>query len=54
MKCSFYFSNLVLAAAKALEFKVKGRNIDDILSNFAAFWRELTSESQLRWVRSRI
>lgn len=44
-------TEIVKMAVNALKFLVEGRRLrQDILSRFGAFWRELTSESQLRWV----
>lgn len=40
----------VIAAIKALTHLVVGRVVTEIFSDFAGFWRQLTSESQLRWV----
>lgn len=39
-------------SAKALSALVINRHLNgDIYSRFGEFWRELTSESQLRWVK---
>ena len=43
-------NDLCVAAARALAPLVVGRTLDGIVNDFAAFWRSLTSESQLRWV----
>lgn len=44
-------NEIVLMGVKALSSLVVGRNLrDDILSRFGLFWRELTSETQIRWV----
>nr|XP_042902398.1 mitochondrial enolase superfamily member 1 isoform X2 [Parasteatoda tepidariorum] len=43
-------TDVVVAAIKALSPIVIGRNILSIFDNFAGFWRELTSDSQLRWI----
>lgn len=46
-------TDIVLMAVKAMKYLVTGRNAGEIFANFGQFWRELTSESQLRWVRNR-
>lgn len=44
-------TEIVAMAVKALRSLVVGRKLRaDIFARFGAFWRELTSESQLRWV----
>lgn len=43
-------TDIVLLAVKAMKYLVTGRNAGEIFANFGQFWRELTSESQLRWV----
>ncbi|XP_071442155.1 mitochondrial enolase superfamily member 1-like isoform X2 [Hetaerina americana] len=43
-------TEIVVQAVKSLSFLVVGRDTSDIYSDFAGFWRCLTSESQLRWV----
>lgn len=43
-------TELVVAAVKSLAHLVVGKKLDDIYDDFAATWRSLTSESQLRWV----
>lgn len=43
-------TDIVAMTVKALSYLVKGRNAGDIFLSFGTFWRELTSESQLRWV----
>jgi L-fuconate dehydratase len=43
-------NELCLAAARALSPLVVGVSLGDITSDMAAFWRRLTSDSQLRWV----
>ena len=37
-------------AIRAFQPLVVGRRLDEITSNFAAFWRSLACESQLRWL----
>lgn len=45
-------TEIVLMGVKALSSLVVGRRLQqDIFSRFGAFWRELTSEPQLRWVQ---
>lgn len=46
-------TEIVLLAVKAMKYLVTGRNASEIFANFGQFWRELTSESQLRWVCQR-
>ena len=41
----------VAKAAESLSKLLIGVAFDSITANFAAFWRKITSESQLRWVR---
>lgn len=43
-------TEVVAAAVNAMKFIVERRNLRSIYSNFGQFWRELTSESQLRWI----
>ncbi|XP_062506524.1 mitochondrial enolase superfamily member 1-like [Corticium candelabrum] len=43
-------TEIVVSAVKSLSRMVVGCNLADIFGNFAGFWRDLTSESQLRWV----
>lgn len=43
-------TEVVVAAVNAMKIIVEGRNLRSIYSNFGKFWRELTSESQLRWI----
>lgn len=43
-------TDLCVAAAEALCARVKGRTLAELTGGFAAFWRELTSESQFRWL----
>src|SRR5690606_38502361 len=43
-------TEIVVLAVRALEPLVVGRRLDAITEDFAGFWRELTSESQLRWL----
>jgi L-fuconate dehydratase len=43
-------NELCVAAARALTPLVVGVSLEEIRADMAAFWRRLTSESQLRWV----
>lgn len=44
-------NEIVQMGVKALSTLVVGRQLrNDIYSRFAMFWRELTSETQMRWV----
>ena len=43
-----------MQAAKTYGNMILGRTVEEIFSNFAAVWRELVHESQLRWVSSRL
>lgn len=43
-------TEVVVVCVQAMKFIVEGRNLRSIFSNFGSFWRELTSESQLRWI----
>lgn len=43
-------TEIIVAAVRSLSRLVVGRDLSTVYDNFAAFWRELTSESQLRWV----
>lgn len=43
-------NEIVLMAVKTMASLVRDRNAGEIFRQFGAFWRELTSESQLRWV----
>lgn len=46
-------TEIVQQAAKVLSRLVTGRRLrDDIYTRFGQFWREITSETQLRWVTS--
>lgn len=46
-------NEIVVAAVKSLKHLVVGLTAIDIYRDFAGFWRNLTSESQLRWVSFR-
>lgn len=43
-------TDIVLLAVNAMKRFVENRSTESIYRNFAQFWRELTSESQLRWI----
>lgn len=44
-------NEIVQMGVKALSLLVVGRHLrSDIFSRFGQFWRELTSETQIRWV----
>ena len=43
-------NEICVAAVGAMRHLVVGRRLDDITADFAAFWRSLASESQLRWL----
>ncbi|WP_353474928.1 L-fuconate dehydratase [Salipiger sp. H15] len=43
-------NELCVAAIEALKGQVIGRDTDDIRANPGRFWREITGDSQLRWV----
>lgn len=43
-------TDIVLLAVRAMTFLVEKRNAGEIFKEFGKFWRELTSESQMRWV----
>lgn len=43
-------NDVVRDACALLAAMCVGRSLDDITSDFAGFWRELTSDSQLRWL----
>ena len=43
-------TEIVVAAARALEHLVVGRSLEAITDDFGSFWRILTSDGQLRWL----
>ena len=43
-------NELVVAAVKALSYRVEGRSLGELTRDMGAFWRDITSDSQLRWV----
>lgn len=42
----------VVCAIQALAGLVVGKSLQDIVSNFRGFYRLLTSDGQMRWVRA--
>jgi L-fuconate dehydratase len=44
-------TNIVCTAVEEMKFLLVDQSVDSILKDFGLFWRKLTSESQLRWVR---
>jgi len=43
-------TEVVVAGVRALESLVLGRSTDDVFADMGGFWRELTGDSQLRWI----
>ena len=43
-------NDLCVAAIEQLAERVSGRSLSSITSDWGAFWRELTGDSQLRWL----
>jgi L-fuconate dehydratase len=43
-------NEICVAAVEALSPLVVGKTLEDIAANMGAFWREITSDSQLRWI----
>ncbi|XP_072008206.1 mitochondrial enolase superfamily member 1 isoform X2 [Engystomops pustulosus] len=43
-------TEIVVCAVKALSHLVVGKNLEDIVANFRDFYRQLTSDGQLRWI----
>jgi len=43
-------TEVVVAGVRALESLVLGRSTDDVFGDMGGFWRELTGDSQLRWI----
>ncbi|CAG4889037.1 L-fuconate dehydratase [Paraburkholderia gardini] len=43
-------NEICVAAVNALASLVVGRQIEDIAADMGGFWREITSDSQLRWI----
>lgn len=43
-------NEICCAALEAISFHVKGRTMESITSDWRAFWREITTDSQVRWL----
>ncbi|MEO7649301.1 MAG: L-fuconate dehydratase, partial [Bryobacteraceae bacterium] len=43
-------NELCVAAVQALRYLIEGKTLESFTSNMGAFWRMITSDSQLRWV----
>ena len=43
-------TEVIVACINSLAPLVTGRRVREILRNFSSFWRELTSDTQLRWI----
>ena len=43
-------NEICVAAVNALASLVVGRQVEDIAADMGGFWREITSDSQLRWI----
>ncbi|MGQ4879961.1 L-fuconate dehydratase [Billgrantia sp. LNSP4103-1] len=43
-------NEIVVAAVKALAHLVEGRSLASITTDMGSFWREITGDSQLRWI----
>jgi L-fuconate dehydratase len=43
-------NEICVSAVEALSPLVVGKRLEDITANMGAFWREITSDSQLRWI----
>jgi L-fuconate dehydratase len=43
-------TELCVAAVETMRHQVVGRDLESIVESFGAFWRQLTNESQLRWL----
>jgi L-fuconate dehydratase len=43
-------NELCVEAVKSLSYILKGKSLSSITSDMAGFWREITGDSQLRWV----
>jgi L-fuconate dehydratase len=43
-------TEVVVAGVRALEPLVLGRSTDDVFADMGGFWRDLTGDSQLRWI----
>ncbi|MBI1767386.1 MAG: L-fuconate dehydratase [Bacteroidetes bacterium] len=43
-------NEIVASALHALSYLIKGKSLDSFTSNMGAFWKMITSDSQLRWL----
>ena len=43
-------TEVVVSCINSLSHLVVGRKLADIYNDFASFWREITSDTQLRWI----
>uniref|UniRef100_A0A914V7Z6 Mitochondrial enolase superfamily member 1 n=1 Tax=Plectus sambesii TaxID=2011161 RepID=A0A914V7Z6_9BILA len=43
-------TDIVVHAIESYRYLVEGRSLGDIYGNFGKFWRDLTNDSQLRWL----
>src|SRR6185436_3949167 len=43
-------NEIVVTAIRALARLVVGRTLSSVTGDFGAFWRQLTGDSQLRWI----
>jgi L-fuconate dehydratase len=43
-------TELIVAGIRSLSPLLLGRSLESIVGNFSGFWRELTSDGQLRWI----
>src|SRR5258706_15203584 len=43
-------NELCVAAIRSLSYLVKGKTLESITQNMAAFWKMITGDSQLRWL----
>lgn len=43
-------NEIVVTAVRSLTPLLEGRSLDTITANMGAFWREITGDSQLRWI----
>lgn len=43
-------TNIVCTAIDTMKFLLENKSLDEIYNDFASFWRQITSEPQLRWV----
>jgi L-fuconate dehydratase len=43
-------NEICVKALEALSYLVKGKSMEAIIADMAGFWREVTGDSQLRWL----